>query len=99
VEDQLFILMQAGHYLTATRGLAASEAGICYEQAVSLCDSLDRPLALHAALMGQWHYSLDANTLPATMQIAQRLYSLAQEQENAVPMIGACNALGRRFSF
>jgi hypothetical protein len=34
-EDQLFILMQAGHYLTATRGLAASEARICYERAES----------------------------------------------------------------
>jgi hypothetical protein len=28
-EDQLFILMQAGMYLAATRGLAASEAQIC----------------------------------------------------------------------
>jgi len=99
VEDQLFILMQAGHYLTATRGLAASEAGICYERAVFLCDSLNRPLALHAALMGQWHHSLDASTLPATMQIAQRLYSLAHEQDNAALMIGACNALGMTLFF
>ena len=98
VEDQLFILMQAAHYLTATRGLAA-EAGICYEGAVSLSDSLDRPLALHAALMGLWHYSLDAGTLPTTTQIAQRLYSLAQEQEDAALMIGACKALGMTFFF
>src|SRR5271170_2990903 len=28
-EDQLFILMQAGLYLTATRGLGAPEARIC----------------------------------------------------------------------
>ena len=99
VEDQLFILMQAGHYLTTTRGLAASEAGICYEGAVSLSDSLDRPLTLHAALMGLWHYSLDADTLPATMRIAQRLYSLAREQDNAALMIGACNALGMTLFF
>jgi serine/threonine protein kinase len=32
-EDQLFILMQAGLYLTATRGLGAPEARICYERA------------------------------------------------------------------
>ena len=44
-EDQLFILMQAGQYLTATRGLAAPEARICYERAESLCHSLDLPLA------------------------------------------------------
>ena len=93
-EDQLFIFMQAGQYLTATRGMASSEARICYKRAESLCHSLDRPLSLHEALMGQWHHSLNTDTLPATMQIAQRLYSLAKEQENAALMIGACNALG-----
>ena len=43
-EDQLFILMQAGLYLTATRGIGAPEARICYERAESLCHSLNRPL-------------------------------------------------------
>ena len=32
-EDQLFIFMQAGQYLTATQGLASSEARICYKRA------------------------------------------------------------------
>ena len=45
-------------------------------------------------LMGEWHHSLNTDTLPATMQIAERLYSLAKEQENAALMTGACNALG-----
>ena len=36
-EDQVFILMQAGSYLTATRGLGALEARICYERAEPLC--------------------------------------------------------------
>src|SRR4029077_19603334 len=36
-EDQLFILMQAALYLTATRGLGAPEARICYERAEPLC--------------------------------------------------------------
>ena len=57
-EDQLFILMQAALYLTVTRGLAAPEARICYERAESLCHSLNRPLLLYVALMGQWRYSL-----------------------------------------
>jgi hypothetical protein len=43
-EDQLFILMQAGLYLTATRGLGVPEARICYERAEPLCHSLGRPL-------------------------------------------------------
>ena len=42
-EDQLFILMQAGLYLTATRGLQSPEAHICYERAEPLCHSLNRP--------------------------------------------------------
>ena len=42
-EDQLFILMQAGTYLTATRGYSAAEARICYERAESLCHSLNVP--------------------------------------------------------
>src|SRR6202007_120852 len=45
-EDQLFILMQAALYLTATRGHAAPEARICYERLESLCHSLNRPLLL-----------------------------------------------------
>jgi tetratricopeptide (TPR) repeat protein len=93
-EDQLVILMQAGVYLATTRGLAAPEARICYERAESLCYSLNRPLLLYVALMGQWRYSLNTDTLPATMHIANRVYSLAQEQENSALMIGACTVLG-----
>jgi len=33
-EDQLFILMQAGLYLSATRGLGAPETQICFERVV-----------------------------------------------------------------
>ena len=92
-EDQLFILMQAALYLTATRGLAAPEARICYERAESLCHSLNRPLLLYVALMGQWRYSFVADKLTATMQIAKRVYSLAQEQNDPALMIGAYSAL------
>src|SRR6202008_205660 len=41
-EDQLFILMQAGLYLTATRGFAAPETRICYERGESLFHFLNR---------------------------------------------------------
>ena len=92
-EDQLFILMQAGSYLTATRGLGAPEARICYERAEPLCRSLNRPLLLCVALIGQWRYSLHTDKLTATMQIAERVHSLAQEQNDAALMIGAYRAL------
>jgi tetratricopeptide (TPR) repeat protein len=92
-EDQLFILMQAGLYLMATRGLGAPEPRICYERAESLCHSLGRPLLLYVALTGQWRYFLHTDKMSAAMQIAERLYSLAQEQKDASFMLGACRAL------
>jgi hypothetical protein len=87
-EDQLFILMQAGLYLTAARGLQSPEARICHERLASLCHSLGRPLLLYSALTGQWRYSLMTDKLTATMQIAKRINSLAQEQNHAALMIG-----------
>jgi predicted ATPase len=92
-EDQLCILMQAGSCLTATRGLGAPEARICYERAEPLCHSLGRPLLLHVALIGQWRYSLFNDKLSVTLQIAERVHSLAQEQNDSGVMIGAYRAL------
>ena len=92
-EDQLFILMQAAPYLTSTRGLGVPEARICCERAESLCHSLNRPRLLYVALLGQWRYTLMTDKLSAAMQIAERVYSLAQEQNDAALMIGAYNAL------
>jgi hypothetical protein len=92
-EDQLFILMQAGLYLTSTRGFAAPEALICYERAESLRVSLDRPLVLFSALRGLWRYSLVTDKLSATMRIAKRVYSLARDQNDSALMIGGYRAL------
>jgi hypothetical protein len=81
-EDQLFILTQATLYLTATRGPASPEMRICYQLAEPLCHSLNRPLLLYVTLMGQWRYSLNTEKLTATMRIAERVCSLAEEQNN-----------------
>jgi Anaphase-promoting complex subunit 5 len=92
-EDQLFILMQAGQHLTAIRGSGASEAGLCYERAESLAHSLNCPTTLQLALVGQWRHSLMTDRLSATSQIAKRLYTLAQEQNDTLRLIGALAAL------
>jgi hypothetical protein len=92
-DDQLVILMQAGMYLTATRGYAAPETRICYERAEPLCVSLNRPLDLFVTLIGQWRYSLVTNKLSATMQIAKRVHALAQDQNDSALMMGAYRAL------
>jgi tetratricopeptide (TPR) repeat protein len=98
-EDQLYILMQAALYLTVTRGFAAPEARMCYERVESLCHSLNRPLLLYSALTSQWRYSLWTDKLRATMQIAERVYSLAQEQNDARLMMGAYRVLASTLYF
>jgi hypothetical protein len=92
-EDRLFILMQAGLYLTAMRGMGSPEARICYERAEPLCHSLGRPLLLYVALIGQWRYSLHAEKVSTALQIAERANALAQQQNDAALMIGGYRAM------
>ena len=96
-EDRLFILMQAGLHLTTTRGLASAEARICYERAEPLSRFLNRPMLLYVALIGQWRYSLLTGKLSTTLDIAKRVYSLAQAQNDAGLMVGAYRALAATF--
>jgi predicted ATPase len=88
-EDRLFLLMQAGSYLTATRGLGARESVICYERAEPLCRLLNRPLLLCVTLVGRWRYSLLTDKLSASLHLAERVHSLAQEHNNPALMIEA----------
>jgi hypothetical protein len=48
---------------------------------------------LFSALEGQWRYSLVTDKLSATMKIAKRVYSLAQDQNDSALMMGAYRAL------
>ena len=98
-EDQLFILTQAGLYLSSIRGFSAPEARGCYARVESLSHSLNRPMLLYSALMGQWRYSFIADKLSAATQVAERVHSLAEEQKNPAMMIGACQALVSTFYY
>ena len=49
--------------------------------------------------MGQWRYSLMQDKLTAAMRIAERVYSLAQEQNESALMIGAYRALAATLYF
>jgi hypothetical protein len=62
-------------------------------RAEPLCRLLNRPLLPCVALTGQWRYSLHTDKLTATMQIAERIHSLAREQKDAALMIEAYRAL------
>jgi tetratricopeptide (TPR) repeat protein len=98
-EDQLFILMQAGLYLTVTRGFAAPETGICYERAEPLCHSVNHPRLLFMQLLGQIRYTLMTDKLSAAMQIAERVHALAQEQNDPGLMLAAYQVLAAIFYF
>jgi serine/threonine protein kinase len=87
-EDQVFVLMQAGLNLSATRGFSAPEARICYERAEALCHTINCSSLLYLALVGQWRYSLLTDDLRATLQIAKRIYSLAREQNDSAFLLG-----------
>jgi predicted ATPase len=54
---------------------------------------------LFVALMGQWRYSLMTDKLTAAMRVAERVYSLAQEQNESALMIGAYRALAATLYF
>ena len=69
------------------------EARICYEQAESLCQSLNRSHLLYSTLMGRWRYSLMTDKLTATLQVAERIYSMAEKQSEAALLLGAHSAL------
>jgi hypothetical protein len=92
-EDELFILMESGLYLTATRGSGITEVRKCYERAESLCHSLNHPQLLSLVLIGQWRYSLHTDKMSDAMQIAERVHSLAQKEDDDALMVGAYRAL------
>ncbi len=92
-EDQLFILAQAALYLTATRGMGAPEARICYQRVESLCHAINSPLLLYSALIGKWRYFLTTDNLTTAIQIAEQVHSLALTQNDSSLMTGAYNAL------
>jgi hypothetical protein len=92
-EDQLFVLMQAGLYLATARSPGAPEARICYERAEPLCRSLNDHRLLCIALRSQFRYTLMTDKMSAAMHIAERVYLLAQEQNDAALMLGAYSAL------
>jgi tetratricopeptide (TPR) repeat protein len=98
-EDELFLLLEAARYLTATRGHSEPDARSCYERAESLCRSLNRRQLLYVALLGQWHCSLLTDKLSATLEVAKRAYSLAQHQNDSAQMIAAYRALAGTHHF
>jgi predicted ATPase len=98
-EDQLFILMQAGLYLTATRGFGDPETRVCYERAEPLSHSVNRPRLLFMELLGQLRYTLHSDKLSVAMRIAERVYALAQQQNDPGLVLAAFQVFAATFYF
>jgi hypothetical protein len=64
-EDQLFILMQAGLYLSSTRGFSSPELRNCYESAEPLCHSLYRPAQVRLAQVGLIRLMFESLFIPS----------------------------------
>jgi tetratricopeptide (TPR) repeat protein len=92
-EDELFILLQTGEYLCATRGFGVPGVRFCYERAESLCHALKRADFLYVSLMGQWRHSCATERGTVRLELAKRVYSHAQNQNDVAQLIGACCAL------
>src|SRR5260221_14018533 len=86
--------MQAALLLTATRGVGAAEARICYERAEVFCHSLNRPMDLYVTLMGQLRHSSATGKLTRTMRLAERGHSLAQQENSPAASRAADPAMG-----
>ena len=72
---------------------------LCYQRAETLSRSLNRPLFLYVALVGQWRHSFNTDKLTATMQIAERIHSLAQEQNDPALLIEAYHIVAATLYF
>lgn len=91
--DQLIVLSQAGLYLTATKGFAADAVMDCYGKVQELCKELGKTSLLYSVLISQWRYSLVANNLTTTLELAKDLYALAKSQDDSALLLGAYRSL------
>jgi hypothetical protein len=60
---------------------------------------MDRPELLYSGLMSQWAFSLVTDKLNATMEIAKRVSTLAQNQNDATLRPGAYQVLAATLYF
>ena len=70
---------------------------MCYECAESLCRSINDSRLLCRILMGQVGCTLITGKMSAALQIAKRVYSLSQEQDDPTLIIGAASCLSMTF--
>jgi predicted ATPase len=96
-EQELGLQTTLGYALTATKGLAAPEAGEAFGRARDLCERLNRPSGLGPVPLGQWAFHLVRGELDQAEQHAEGLRHLGDD--DATRDFLAANSAGTTCSF
>jgi class 3 adenylate cyclase len=93
-EHELDLRIDLGRTLYATQGYGATPVGEAYARSRQLCDQLNRPQQLFAALTGQWtHHQLRAE-LDRAQQLAAELRQLGDRLNDVSARSVACRVSG-----
>jgi class 3 adenylate cyclase len=93
-ERELDLQIVLGQTLYATQGFGATSVGEAYARSRQLCDQLNRPRQLFAAVTGQWtHHQLRAE-LDRAQQLAAELRELSDVMDDVSTRSAACRVSG-----
>lgn len=96
---QLFILTEAGRYLTEANGYAAHEVGQCYETAKILCEEAEDKYALFEVMLGMCRFHRLREELDRSGELAKDLLALCQELEDETLLPAAHRALATNYFY
>jgi hypothetical protein len=77
-DSQLFVLTEAGRFLTALKGYAAFEVGQCYRRAKELCASRQKDHQLFEVMLGLCRHLRLRGELAESGKLAEDVLSLCQ---------------------
>jgi class 3 adenylate cyclase len=83
-QHELELRIALGRALMATHGWAAPETGESYARARLLCEQLDQPRHLGAALAGQWSHDFGRGQLGLALERADAMCRLGETRNDAI---------------
>jgi class 3 adenylate cyclase/predicted ATPase len=93
-QQELDLQIALGPALSATKGRAAPEVEQTYARARALCQQVGETLQLFPTLRGLCGFYQYRGALPTARELGERLYRLAQHEDEPTPRLEAHAALG-----
>ncbi|MBI3303806.1 MAG: AAA family ATPase, partial [Deltaproteobacteria bacterium] len=93
-QQELRLQTTLGLALAATKGYAAAEVEQVYSRAQELCRQVGETPELFSVLFGLWAFHIVRAEDEAALELAEQLVSLAQNVQDAVPLVAAYFASG-----